>query len=371
MARFQNLSQVGAVLAAVIGDAVAPGADVRLNVPFQEPNQNASAVRITLAWVTPQPGHRNDPPERNPDGTLAPPPPTLSAWYVVTCYGATDTEDAIGAHDLLGQIIRAFHAQPLLELPIDTMGEGLLQVVQVPLDAEMNEKIWSSFQVRQRPWLLLDVGPIQLVRGDGSDAQQPLVRPGGIRLSPIDVADRPRIARISPSAVGVGGRVRIDASYTGAPSVVSVGETRVVPPDIEALEDGGPVLLRLPATVAEDAYDLTLTGMGNVPSEPATLTVLEAARPSLDAPDELRHSRAVPLVLTGRALDAGASNVVFWPEAGVNAPSDVVTMAGVATPNSITIAPVDLNGLRNTTYRISLQFSDHGYTPYVLLEMTA
>ena len=371
MGRFQNLSQVGLVLADVIESAVAGGTEVLLNVPLDNAASAMPAVRISLILTTPQPGHRNDLPEREPDGTMAPPPPTLSAWYAVSTYGLTDEQNAIGAHDLLGQIIRAFHIQSTLELPIDGLGEGRIHVVQVPIDADLNEKIWGGFQLHHRPWVLFDVGPIQILRTDAPGAVQPLVHPGGIRLGPVDAADRPRITRVSPEAIGVGGRVRLDASYTGAPTRVTVGQTQIVPPSIAAMEDGGPVLVTLPGAVTEGAYDLTLRGTGNVPSDAVTVTVLEATRVSLDAPETLRHSRANDLVLTGRNLGAGAVDVMFWPDTGVSVPTDVVTISGTAAGTSITIPAASLAPLRNTTYRISFQFSTHGFTPYVLLEITA
>lgn len=371
MGRFQNLSQVGLVLADVIESAIPAGTEVLLNVPLDNATAAAPAVRISLLWTSPQPGHRNDLPEREPDGTLAPPPPTLSAWYAVTTYGMTDEQDAIGAHDLLGQIIRAFHIQSTLELPIDGLGQGRIHVAQVPIDPDLNEKIWGALQVRHRPWVLFDVGPIQVLRTDAPGAVQPLVHPGGIRLGPVDAAARPRIIRVSPEQVGVGGRVRLDATYTGAPTRVTVGQTRIIPPNIAALEDGGPVLVTLPGGVAEGAYDLTLTGAGNVASDAVTLTVLDATRVFLNAPATLRHSRANDLVLTGRNLGAGAVDVMFWPDTGVSVPTDVVTVSGTATGTDITIPSANLAPLRNTTYRISFQFSTHGFTPYVLLEVTA
>lgn len=370
MGRFQSLSQVGLVLADVIDAAVPGGTDIVLNVPLDDPTSAGPAVRITLLWTTPQASHRNDPAERNPDGSMAPPPPTLSAYYVVSTHGATAEQNAIGAHDLLGQVIRAFYVQPTLELPIDGLGEGQVDVVQVPVTAEFSERIWSSLQVRPRPWVLFDVGPIQLLRSDPPGPVQPVVHPGGLRLGPVDVVDRPRIQRITPAAIGRGGRIRIDASYTGAPSRVVVGETRLVPPDVAALEDGGPVAATLPASVAEGAYDLTLTGAGNLTSEATTLRVIADTEPSLDAPAVLRHSRAAGLSLTGRALGAGAVDVVFWPDSGVQAPTDVVTLPANAAGTSLFIPAADLAPLRDTLYRISLQHAPHGFTPYVLLEMT-
>ena len=72
----------------------------------------------------------------------------------------------------------------------------------------------------------------------------------------------------------------------------------------------------------------------------------------------------------GRALGAGAVNVVFWPDAGVNAPTDVVTIAGNAAATSVTIPAANLAPLRNQVYRISLQVSPHVFTAYVLLDFT-
>ena len=370
MGRFQSLGQVGLVLAEVIGNAVPATTDIRLNVPLEQPDSAAPAVRISLLWTTPQPSHRNDPDEVNADGTLAPPPPTLSVWYAISTYGTTDDQNAIGAHDLLGQIIRAFHIQPTLQLPIDGLGEGRLNVCQTPLDAELSEKIWVPFQVRHRPWALFDVKPVQLLRTEALGPEQPIVHPGGIRFGAVEVIQPPRIQRITPSPVGQGGRVRIDATYPGAPARVVVGETRLVPPAIAAMTAAGPVLATLPVAVTAGAYDVTLTGDGNVSSNAVTLAVIDAARPSLDAPTVLRHMASGDLVLEGRALGAGAVNVTFWPDAGISAPDDVVTVTGTAAGTSIVITSAQLAQLRNTLYRISLQYSAHGFTPYVLLEIT-
>ncbi|HYP06542.1 MAG TPA: Pvc16 family protein [Bryobacteraceae bacterium] len=370
MGRFQSLSQVGLVLADTITNNITAGTEVRLAVPLEDPTSAAPAVRITLAWTTPQPQHRNDPPERNPDGSMAPPPPTLSVWYLVSTYGATAEQNAIGAHDLLGQILRAFHVQPVLELPIDGMGEGRLHVTHVPADAEMNEKIWGAMQVRHRPWALFDVGPVQLLRTDPAGPAQPIVHPGGLRMAAIDVLDRARVQRITPSPAGEGGRVRLDAAYFGAPLRVSVGTTRIEPPNMTPLEPGGPVIATLPAAISEDSYDVTITGANNVPSEATSLTVIAASLPSVDAPDTLRHSRVNNLVLEGRQLGAGAVDVVFWPDSGVSGPADVVTISGNAAGTSITIPAGSLAPLRTTTYRISLRHSPHSFTPYVVLEIT-
>jgi hypothetical protein len=199
---------------------------------------------------------------------------------------------------------------------------------------------------------------------------QPVVRPGGVRLSPVEAVEPPRIARISPAVAGRGGRIRIDATYLGAPARVTIGGTQIVPSNVSAMEPEGPVLVQLPAGLVEGTYDTTLTGAIAPHSDPTTLTIVEATRPSIDAPTLVRHSRANPLVLDGRALGVGVVNIIFWPDAGIAAPSDVVTVAGNAATTSITVPAAALAPLRNTLYRISLQAAPHVFTPYVVLEMT-
>ena len=71
----------------------------------------------------------------------------------------------------------------------------------------------------------------------------------------------------------------------------------------------------------------------------------------------------------GDTLGAGAVDVIFWPDSGISTP-DVITVTGNAAVNSITIPAANLIPLRHTTYRLSLQYSTHGFTPYVLLEIT-
>jgi hypothetical protein len=367
--RFQNLSQVGQVLADIITAAVPAGTDVVVNVPPEVPEAVQAGVRITLLWTTPQPGHRNDDVQRTPDGTVALPPVTLTARYLVSTYGQTPENNAIDAHNLLGEIIRTFHEQTVVDLTPIGLGEGAIDVVQITIDPEQCEKVWVPLQVRLRPWAVFDVAPVTLVRTDPPGPVQPVVRPGGANLSDIDVADQPRLERITPSTVGVGGRLRIDGTYTGAPSRVRIGDVAHEPPDIAAMSPGGPVLVSLTNQVVEGQFTVTLRGTGTVMSEPQVVTVVGAALPSVDAPEVLQHSRAAALVLDGRALGVGPTTVFFWPDRGIGAPSEVITVSGTAATTSVTIQPADLAALPPRLYRVSVQISPQIYTPYVLLEI--
>jgi hypothetical protein len=367
--RFNNLSQVGQVLIDVITAAVPTATDVVLNVPPESPEATKPGVRVTLLWTTPQPGHRSDGPQLNRDGTLALPPATLSAWYLISTYGQTPENNAVDAHDLLGAIVRTFHARTTLELPVSGNGEGKIDVVQVTVDHELCEKVWVPMQARPRPWAVFDVAPIQLLRSDDSVAVQPVVHPGGVRLADIDVADQPRIVRLVPSRVGVGGRLRVDGSYTGAPTRVTIGDVRHEPPDIAPMAPGGPVLVTLKNQVVEGEYIVTLRGAGEVMSEPEVVTVVSPALPSVDAPDVLQQSRAAALVLEGRSLGAGAVDVYFWPDSGISAPSDVVEVAGTAAATTVTLQPAALAALAPQVYRVSVHRPPHTFTPYVVLEI--
>jgi hypothetical protein len=368
LGRFQALSQVGQVLSDVIVAAI-PGANVLVNVPPNEPESQQAGVRLTLLWTTPQPAHRNDGVQRNVDGTVSRPPATLSAWYLVSTVGQTVEGNAIEAHNLLGDIIRTFHARTTVPLPLNGNGEGTLDVVQVPVDHEMCEKVWVPLQVRLRPWAVFDVAPIQLLRADGIGPPQPLVRPGGVVLDDVDVADKPRIQRIVPGTIGEGGRVRIDGTYTGAPTRVMIGDIPHQPPDIAPMSPGGPVLVTLTNAVAAGQYTVTLRGAGDVMSDQDVISVIPDTLPSVDAPDVLQHSRALPLVLEGRALGAGPTPVFFWPDRGIYAPSEVTIVNGTAAGTTVSVPAAELLPLAPRLYRVSVQLPPHRYTPFVLLEI--
>jgi hypothetical protein len=374
MGRFDLLSQVGLVLQSVIEANVPVGTEIRIAPPLDDPTSAVAAVRITLLWTTPQPTHRNDPEERNPDGTIAVPPPTLSGFYLITTYGATPEGNALDAHDLLGRVIRTFHVNQTLQMPVDGFGEGRLHVVQITMEPDLVEKIYTPLQLRLRPWVLYEVAPIQLLRQEVPGAPRPVVRPGGLQLAPIAALAPPRIERITPATVGGSGRIRIDATYTGDPARVVIGTERIIPPQIAALVPGGPVRVNLPPAVVPNAYDVTLTAANNVPSRPGGLNVVDPSLPSVYAPDALEHSIAGDLVLDGGALGANgdARQVFLWPDSGIGSPVDVVEVAGTieAGGNAVRVLASQLTGLRPRLYRISVQHGTHLFTPYVLLEIT-
>ena len=78
----------------------------------------------------------------------------------------------------------------VLLVQVHQFQSGRLAVVQIPIEADLTEKVFATLQVSHRPWALFDVNPIQLTRAPQVVGDQAIVRPGGIRLDPIRVITR-------------------------------------------------------------------------------------------------------------------------------------------------------------------------------------
>jgi hypothetical protein len=378
MAQFDALHQVGVALCDILRNRLGAGLDILPAPPLENPSGQAEAVRLTLLWITPQPTHRNDPWVRAPDGTLEPPPTTLSGFYLITAYGTAPTAEPEQAHNLLGDVIRVFDSETRIELPnppATNLGEGRLGVVLVPTAADLMEKVYTPLGVRHRPWALFEVGPIQLRSRLRPGPEQPIVHPGGISLG-LRAARPPRLERLLPASTGVGGRVRLDARYQGTVEAVLVGATVIDAPALQIPEPGGPVLFTLPAPPAADAvavgaHDVRLRVDGLF-AAPLTLNVRPAGVAFADAPASLTHPLFNDLQLTGEDL-AQVAEAAVWPDSGVAHPDEVraVQVSAVAA-NSVTLSAVDLAaaGVVPGVMRISLRTPAHRFTPYVVLEFT-
>ena len=383
-ALFNDLHDVAQVLTEHIREEVGI-ADVQPGVPRDVSASTAASARITLLYTTPQEAHRNDPPERQPDGTHRFPPLALSCFYLVTTAGA-DADDPIAAHHALGRIMTLYHDNPALQLPLSDnpdvdpgafteLGEGVMAVVQVPMVLDQIDKIWTSLDVQLQPWALFEVSPVQLVSQLDDTDPAPVVRPGGIGLD-VRAGTRPLILRVTPEVVRQGGRVRIDALQLGTPESVAVAGVDVPVADASLVvgPGGSPLLLTLDdgglEALAPGAQPLTVRASGLV-SRRGTLRIAAAAAPAVDAPAELLHDPATNLVLTGANL-ADAQEAVLWPDGGVTAPSDVHTLpvsavaAGTVTVPSAGLAAVPA---ARGPWRLTIRIGAQVYTPYVIVEL--
>ena len=380
MAIFGNLHDAGQVMVDLIAERTGV-TDVLVGPPIDPPTSPAEAIRVTLMWVTPQPSHRNDPAELDGFGNLTPPPVTVSAFFMVTTYGTATDTDPIQAYNLLGQVLQSFHTDPVLELPLTfagvvPLGTGRLSIVQVPTAADLMEKMFSPLQITHRPWALFEVGPLQLVSLAEAGAEPPIVHPGGVRMGEVEAIGQPIIERITPETVAVGGRIRLDARTTGAPVRVSIGDVRVEAADLVIPVAEGPIFVNLPVPPGDEvvagSYDVTLT-VGRLISEVAYLTVTAAGTASLNAPLPAVHSLAVGnLQLTGAGL-ATTSEIYFWPDAGLQAPDEVIAIAPSVAPldGLVVIAAADLiaQSVPFTHLRVSARVAPHRFTPPVVLEL--
>ncbi len=384
MARFTNLFQLGQVLADILmhhGGVT----NAEVGVPLESPNHNQELVRLTLLWVTPQPTHVNDPPFRAADGTLEPPPITLSAFFLFTAYGdGGDGTEPEGAYNMLGKVLQTFHTLPNHELPDAELpnapdwGEGPLSIIQVPTAADLMEKVYTPLQVKHRPWVLYEVGPVQLVNLEEPEEGAPLVRPGGPTLAGVEVLGRPAIERITPERPGRGGRMRLDGTWGGPVEEVRVGEVSLSPGDPWVATVDGSVIVRLPHLVSptvEPGEHPVKVRVGKLFSEPCVISVQGSEVPTIFAPESLAHDPATELLLEGRNLES-TSEVYLWPDAGVAAPDEVAVLT-VDEPGSpvevsateIRLGPAAFTDLSARTYRISARISPRVYTPYVLVEL--
>jgi hypothetical protein len=382
-ATFTDLHDVAQVLTEHIREE-AGIADVQPGPPRDVGATTEPGARITLLYTTPQPSHRNDLEERQPDGTLRPPPLSLSCFFLVTTSGA-DNDDPIAAHHALGRILTLYHDQSDLALPLsDTagaspgafsdLGEGRVGVVQVPMMLDQLDKIWTSLDVQLPPWALLEVAPVQLVSLRDDQGPAPLVRPGGIGLE-VRAARRPAILRVTPEPVRPGGRARVEAILPGDLEAVGVGDVVVPAGDasLTAAAAGSPLLLTLDdgglEALGEGSHPLTVRAVGLI-SRRAALRLAAAAAPVADAP-ALTHNPAMSLVLSGANL-GGAQEAVLWSDVGLTAPSDVHTAAvtGVSA-GSVTVPAAELATVppERGPWRLTLRIGARVYTPYVLLEL--
>jgi hypothetical protein len=371
MAEFTNLHHVSDVLASLLQPLVGTGdQEIVFSGPPLDNPEATEQVRLTLLWVAPQPGHRNDRWEHSATGQLVAPPLTLSAFILVTTYGSDGNHQPVRAHQLLGDVMRIFHEMPELRLPLPmpavAYGSGALTISQVPATPEVMEKVFVPLQVKHRPWVLFEVGPVQLVNADAVRPGGPRVAPGGIglELSPIT---RPRIVRITPSVQGAGGRIRIDGE-PGAAAVerVHVGRTVIDAAQLTRLDDGG-VLLSIPSGPALGPMPITVVAGGH-PSEPTWIEVTPLAAPTLDALATVVVSPSAGLLLTGRGL-AAADGVVVWPDAGVATSSEVRMIAPTTVSAGevrVSAAALAAAAIGPGVHRVAVRLSGQRYTPHIL-----
>lgn len=378
-ARFNDLHDVAQVLVEQIRERVGL-TDVQAGSPRDVTATIAAGARVTLLYTTPSVTHRNDPIETQANGSRRHPPLALTCNYLVTCSGA-DGDDPIAAHHALGEIMTLFHDEPRLQLPVQEtgfspLGEGVFDIVQVPIQTDLVDKIWSSIDGSLQPWCLFEVGPVQLVSAQPDLPASSVVAPGGIGLQ-VRAGSRPLITRLTPATTHPLGRIRIDAISPAEMESLRVDNVTVAAndPSLDAEPDGSRSLLRLDAIASPalrpGTHSVQLNAQG-FSSPTSTFQITDSSAPALSAPATFVHDGTAPLTLNGANL-AAAEGCVVWPDQGVPASGQVFNLAlSAATADSVTIAPAELSTLTadDRTWRLALQFPGSRFSDYVLLGFT-
>jgi hypothetical protein len=381
VATFSNLYFAGDAFRRAIEQRVQQaGIPSVLVTPPKPTSGTTPLVTVTLLMINEEGTHKNDPPLKNPDGTVSPPPTTLSATYVVLTEGQTSQGDLADAHQYLGEIVRSFHDAPFLDLQAlgfpTTQGEGRLHVALVPMTPDLMEKVFTPLQAQHRPFALFEVWPIQLRTTLPLGEPSAVVRPGGVNLGGPTPTARPQLEQVHPRRVALDRFLRLDGTFTKPVDAVAIGARVLTGAALGAIPGIGldrSVRVRIdPATFGTGRHRVHVLTPGNLSSNDEEILIEPATAPSIDAPDVASYAQGGPLVLTGAAL-ALATRVFAWPDAGVSHPSDVHVFPAVAAANSVTTT---FTNLTPGTYRVTAEITPGPglpvqFTPYVLLEVTA
>lgn len=378
MAQFTNLFHTSSALSTFLKANVSPAVVVG---PPPDELLTTEEVRLSFMYAMEHPSHRNDSYVRGADGSGTPPPLTLSIFYLITTYGEAPNKDADGAHRLLGEVGKAFHDSPVLDLAAlgipTALGEGKLNTSLVPMTPDLMEKLFSPLQIKHRPFLLYEVWPVQLKSALPLASIGAVVSPLGLNLSGPTARSRPSISRIAPLRPAEDGFIRIDGPFGAAADTVAVGSTlftalsgAVVPVDPLHPDDG--VRLQLPlGTIVPGTHKVTVTS-GKLTSEAYEIQVQTTGAWTLDGPAVFSHSQTSgPLSLTGQGL-TNAVEVYFWPDRGIFAPSDVTPFpAASVTATSLDVTP---SGMASGVYRVAARLDLGGgqpvqFTPFIVLEL--
>ena len=386
-ALFNDLHDVAQVLTEHIREETGIQ-DVQAGQPRDVSATTEPAARLTFLYSTPQPGHRNDPPEPGYGAGMQPPPLSLSCFYLVTTSG-TDSDDPVGAHHALGQVMGLYHDVPTLQLPLSAnpgsppgvftdLGSGELSVIQVPMTLEQVDHIWTQQTEHLQPWVLFEVAPVQLVSHLPVTAAAPVVRPGGIVLEE-PVGLRPTVLDTSPQPARPSGRLRLEVAAAQEIDGVWVDELRVAPGDAAltvAVSASGSttVLLDLSksglSVLTAGTHSLTVSA-GGLASRTTPFQLLEGLA-LLDAPAEATHDPSADLMLTGSGLGP-VQEVLVWPASGIGAPADVRSLS-FASGGAGQITVRSAAGLADlpaaiTAWRLAAQLPGPAYTPYIALDV--
>ena len=160
------------------------------------PNENTNQVNIYLYQTAPNAAFRNmDIPRKVRPGETAQPPVALTLHYLLSAYGQNDDETA--AHILLGQAIRIFYDNAVLDqiairnaLKGNDLHEQLehVRLTQQPLSVDEISKLWTAFQTQYRISTAYQADVVLIESARPSRTPLPVLRRGEEDRGPSAVA---------------------------------------------------------------------------------------------------------------------------------------------------------------------------------------
>jgi hypothetical protein len=260
-----------------------------------------------------------------------------------------------------------------MALPAFTpLGEGRLTVQPIAVPLEQLDKIWTTLESTLQPFMLYEVGPVQLAPLRPPIAPGPVVRPGGLALGVVSAGSRPVITEVTPVPVRAGGRLRVDLARPAELQAVLIDAVAI--PAASFVASGATLAIDLAAAgIAATGPHTVIVQAGGVFSAQSHFDVGAPLAPLLDAP-LFPHDPAANLVLTGAGL-TGADAAFAWPPAGIRAPDEVINIGVTNVSTSAVTIPAGgvagLNALAEigTTWRLALRINGGQFTPHVRLDL--
>ena len=171
------------------------------------PNDNFNQVNLFLYQTLPNAAWRNlDLPRQVRPGESGQPPVALTLHYLLSAYSKDDDDTA--GHVLLGQALRIFHDQPLLnrnDIRNALAGNDLydqiesVRITPQPLNIEEISKLWTAFQTQYRVSAAFEVSVVLIESLRPASSPLPVLKRGSQDQGVFAVASpSPTISSVKP-----------------------------------------------------------------------------------------------------------------------------------------------------------------------------
>jgi hypothetical protein len=281
------------------------------------PNDNNNQVNIFLYQTLPNAAMRNmDMPRQVRPGETAQPPVALTLHYLLSAYGKDD-DDTI-AHILLGQAIRIFHDNSVLDqgaIKDSIAGNDLYEQVErvrltpFPLSSDEIAKLWTAFQTQYRISAAYQADVVLIESRQASRTPLPVLTRGsnnsGISAQPDLIPPFPAISNVQPpkqqASAKLGDSLTISGFHLDGDTVsVRFSSSRLTVPRV------------VPATGTAELVTLTVPDdPGNLPAGFYTVAVIVTKAGQPDRTTNELPLQIAPTISNINPQTAPAGDVTF------------------------------------------------------------